>query len=150
MDGHAPPDLAVDGTGLVFTKIMAGLRAQQAEDLLHRTLGFGRRGGGGSAGLAESVLDVGDEPGRHLGRRQLVVHQAGGDGAAWHPVEFARFGVLRHGHAALTFDGPHAQGAVAAGAGKHDADGLLALVLGQGAKEEVDRQSVAARLAGFQ
>ena len=73
-----------------------------------------------------------------------IVHQAGGDGAARHAVILGGVGVLGHDHAALALDGPHAQGAVAAGARKHDADGPLALVLGQGAEEEVDRQTLAA------
>ena len=53
-------------------------------------------------------------------------------------------------HAALALDRPHAQRAVAAGAREHDADGPLALVLGQGAEEEVDRQAQAARRGRFQ
>jgi hypothetical protein len=104
--------------------------------------------GRGPGRLAEGVGHIGDELGGHLGRRQLVVHQAGGDGAARHAVVFGGGGVLGHDHAALALDGPHAQGAVAAGAGEHDADGPLALVLGQGAEEEVDGQALAAGREG--
>ena len=114
---------------------------------------FSALGAGGEAGggvLPKAWADVGDELGRHLGRRQHVVHQAGGDGAARHAVVLGGFGVLRHDHAALALDRPHAQGAVAAGAGEHDADGPLVLVLGQGAEEEVDRQALAARRGRFQ
>ena len=96
------------------------------------------------------MRDVGDELGRHLGRRQHIVHQAGGDGAARHAVVFGGFGVLRHRHAAFALDRPHPLGAVTAGAREHDADGPLALVLGQGAEEEVNRQTMAARRGGFQ
>ena len=67
-----------------------------------------------------------------------------------HAVVFGGFGVLRHRHAAFALDRPHALGAVAAGAREHDADGPLALVLGQGAEEKVDRQAMAARRGGFQ
>ncbi len=60
------------------------------------------------------------------------------------------FGFLGHDHAALALDRPHAQGAVAAGAGEHDADRPLALVLRQRAEEEVDRQALAARRRGLE
>ena len=67
-----------------------------------------------------------------------------------HAVVFGGFGVLRHRHAAFALDRPHPLGAVTAGPREHDADGPLALVLGQGAEEEVNRQTMAARRGGFQ
>ena len=93
---------------------------------------------------------IGDELGGHLGRRQLIVHQAGSQGAARHAVVFGGGGVLDHDHAALALDGPHAQGAVGAGARKHDANGPLALILGQRAEEEVNRQAPPAGRHRFQ
>ncbi len=57
---------------------------------------------------------------------------------------------MRHDHAAFALDGPHPEGAVAAGAGKDNADGAFALVLGERAEEEVDRQALAARGNRFQ
>ena len=116
---------------LVVGKVVAGLGAQQDEDLLQRALGLGCRGGAGQGGLAEGMGRVGDELGGHLGRRQYKIHQAGGDGAARHAVVLGGCRVLGHDHAALALDRPHAQRAVAAGAGEHDADGPFALVLGQ-------------------
>ena len=47
------------------------------------------------------------------------------DGAARHAVVLRGLGRLRDGHAALALDGAYAERAVAAGAGKHDADGAL-------------------------
>ena len=93
---------------------------------------------------------VSDEPRRHLRRRQHVIHQAGGDGAARHAVELGGLRALRHDHAALALDRPHAERAVTAGTGKHDADGPLALVLRQRAEEEIDGQPLAARLGRWQ
>ena len=43
VDGHAPLDAAVDGALLVLGKIVAGLGAQQEEDLLQRVSRIGRR-----------------------------------------------------------------------------------------------------------
>ena len=44
VDGHAPLDAADDGVLLVLGEVVAGLGAQQDEDLLQRVLGLGRRG----------------------------------------------------------------------------------------------------------
>ena len=41
-------------------------------------------------------------------------------------------------------DGPHPQGAIAAGARKHDTDSPFALVLGERPQEKVDRQTLTA------
>ena len=147
---HAPLDAAVDRAWLVLREVVAGLGAQQDENFLQRALDPGRRDGGGLTGQAEGVRGVGDQLGRHFGRRQCVVHQAGGDGAARHAFELGGFRVLRHHHAALALDRAHALRAVAAGAGQHDADGTLALVLCERAKEKVDRQALAARGGRFQ
>jgi hypothetical protein len=87
---------------------------------------------------------IGDELGGHLGRGQFVVHKPRGDGAARHAVVFGGLRVLGHNHAALALDGPHPQGAVAAGAREHHADGPLALVMGQRPEKEVDGQALAA------
>ena len=148
--GHAALDAAVDGARFVLGKVVAGLGAQQDEDLLQRVLELGGRKGGGLGQLAKGVRGVGDELRGHLGRRQFVVHQAGADGAARHAVELGRGRVLRHDHAALTLDGAHALGAVAAGAREDDADGPLALLPGEGAEEKIDGQTQAARLGGLE
>lgn len=102
------------------------------------------RGGGPAEGMGH----VGDELGGHFGRRQLVVYHAGGYGAPRHAIIFGGGGVLGHDHAALALDCPNAQGAVAAGARKDDADGPLMLVLGEGPEEEVNGQALAAGAKG--
>ncbi len=100
--------------------------------------------------LAEGMTGIGHELGRHLGRRQLIVHQTGGDGAARHAIIFGRFRGLDHDHAAFALDGPNAQGAIAAGAGEDDADRPLMLILGKRAEEKIDRQPLTARSGRFQ
>ena len=115
VDRHAPLDPAVDRARLVLGKIMAGLGAQQDEDLFQRALGLEGRDRVGFGRPAEGVQGIGDQLGGHLGRGQLVVHQPGGEGAAGHAVELGRSGVLRHDHAALALDGAHSQRAIAAG-----------------------------------
>jgi hypothetical protein len=87
---------------------------------------------------------------RHLGGRQHVVHQPRGDGAARHAVVLGGFGVLRHHHAPFALDRPHSLRAIAAGAGEHDADRPLVLILSQRPEEEVNRQAMAARRDRFQ
>ena len=57
---------------------------------------------------------------------------------------------MRHDHAAFSLDGPNAQGAVATGAGQHDADGAFALILGQRPEEKVYWQTQSALREGFQ
>ena len=116
MDGHTPLDATLDGVLFVLGEVVPGLGAQQDEDLFQRVFDLGSRGLGGTGYFAERVGDVGDELGRHLGRRQYIVHQTGGDGAARHAVVLGGFGVLRHDHATLALDRPHAQGAIAASA----------------------------------
>jgi hypothetical protein len=96
------------------------------------------------------MRDVGDQLRRHLGRRQHEVDQPGGDRAARHPIVLGGFGVLRHHHAALALDRPQPQRTIASRARQHDADRPLVLVLGQGSKEEVDRQPQASRCGRFQ
>ena len=146
MHGHAALDAAVDGAGLVLGEVVAGLGAQQDEDLLQRIFQLGGWDGGrAGVGLAEGVGRISHQLGGHLGGRQHEVHQARGQGTLRHAGELGGLGGLGHHHAALALDGPDAQGAVAAGAREHDADGPLALVLGQGAEEEVDGQALAAR-----
>ena len=135
---HPPFDATIDGAGLVLGKVMGGLGTQQDEYLFQRALGLGRIDGHRQPGLAEGVHGIGDEPRRHFVRRQFVVHQAGGNGAARHAVELGGFGILRHDHAALALDCAHALGSIASHARKHNADGPLTLVLGERTKEKVD------------
>ncbi len=150
MQGHAPLDPPVDGAGLVLGKIVAGLGAQEHEDLLERILALRHLLAGEPRHLAEHMGRKGNQLGRHLGRRQLKVHETGGDGAAGHAVILGGFRALHHDHAALALDGPHPQGAVTAGAGEDHADGPVVLILGQRAEEKVNGQAAAARGGGLQ
>ena len=81
--------------------------------------------------LVAGVRGERDELGGHFRRGQFEIHQFGGDGVARHAVIFGGCGGLDHDHAALALDCPHPKGAVAAGAGKHDADRPLVLVMRQ-------------------
>ena len=112
---HAPFDAPDDGALFVLRKIVTGLSAQQQEDLFQRVFGLGGRRRDRKRRFSERVRDVGDELGRHLGRRQHIVHQARGDSAARHAVVFGGFGVLCHRHAAFALDRPHPLGTVTTG-----------------------------------
>ena len=151
MHGHAALDAAVDGARLVLGEVVARLGPQQDEDLLQGIFQLGR----GDArrpgeGLAEGVGRIGHELGGHLGRRQHEVHQPCGEGALGHAGKLGGLRGLGHGHAAFALDGPQAQGAITPGAREHDADGPFPLVLGQGAEEEVDGETLTARCRRLQ
>ena len=139
-DAHPPLDAAQDGARLVEAEIDAGFFAEQAEQVVELVLL-----GDQPAGLVGRALEVGmaDELEQGFGHqfgRQDEIGQSGGDGATGHAAEFGRVFFLNHHHAARFLDGSNATGAVAAGAGQNDAHRALALILGQGLEEDVDRQ----------
>ena len=124
---------------------MAGPGQQNDEYLLQFTLCFGFGNDGRAGGSAEGMHGIRHKLGRHICGRKHIVHQAGVDGAAGHAVIFRGFGVLGHGHPPFPLDRPQPQRAVTAGAGKHDADGQLVLILRQRAEEEIDGKPQATR-----
>ena len=87
--------------------------------------------------LAQVLLQ---DPWHELGRDDLV-HDAGVAGAPRHPVEAGARRLLHQGQPADLLDGADAAHAVRAGAGEDDADGPVALILGEGAEEDVDREA---------
>ena len=150
MNRHAALNAAVDGVGLVLREVVARLGPQQDKNLVERTFGFGGLPQSRPKRMAEYLGHISNQLRCHFSRWQLVIHQTGGDGAAWHTGEFGRCRVLRHDHAAPAFDGPHTQRAVAACARQHNTNGPLLLVQRQRAKQKIDRQAMAARGCGFQ
>ena len=88
-------------------------------------------------------------PGQFL-HRGHDVGQPGVNGAARHAVELGRGRLLHQHHARLFLDGPQPQRAVGAHAGKNHADAVLLPVLGQGAEEEINRQTQSARRRRFE
>ena len=79
-----------------------------------------------------------------------MIHHAGRNGAPWHAVEGRGLWRLGKHHAARALDGTHAKRAVAACAGEHDTDGKAALVVREGAEEEIDWQPLVARFDGVE
>ena len=139
VQAHAPLDAPVQGVLLVQGKVVAGMRPQQDHDLVQPALvlvvqGRRRLRDGGR------VAEVGDQPLIQLLRGRDDVGQSGVDGAAWHPVELGRGRLLHQGEASDFLDCPQAQRAIAAHPRQDDAHAPLALVLGQGAEKEVNRQ----------
>ena len=57
MDAHAPLDPAIDGDVLVEGKVMAGVLAQQDQDLFEGAAGFIRQG---QSGLGDRAARAGD------------------------------------------------------------------------------------------
>ena len=121
----------------VLGEIVAGFGAQQNDRFLREcSCAFCGWCKAATWSFCRNLVNVGDQLVGHLGGRQNVIDQAGRNGAARHAVEFGGFGRLGHRHAAFGLDGAHAQGAVAAGAGEHDADGAVALVGGEERKKK--------------
>ena len=79
----------------------------------------------------EWVLQVVEQFLGHLRRRQHIVDKAGGNRTARHAVKLGAHIVLHHDHAAGFFDGACPERAVAARAGKDDADGMPPFFGGQ-------------------
>ena len=149
MQGHAALDAPVDRGRFVERKIMAGLRAEQEEDLFQRGFRFGARNDVDRA-ASDQVLGVGHQLRRHFGRREFVVDQSRCDGAARHAVEFGGLRSLHDDHAVLFLDGAHAEGSVAARSREDDADGALPLVLGERTEKIVDGQTLPPRGRDFE
>ncbi len=143
VNAHAPLDPAVHGVLLVQREVLAGLGPQQDEDflqgalvlLLQRALCLGDD---------EGVPEIVDDLSGQLLRRGHQVGQPGLDGAPGHAVELGRGRLLHQRHSRLFLDGPQPHRAVRAHAGEDDADAALLPVLGQGAEEEIDRETQAA------
>ena len=76
---------------------------------------------------------------RNILRRQHVIHQAGADGALWHPVKFGADRTLYNGQPPFFLYGLNPVGAVGAGSGENHGDGMFLLLLSQGVEENVDR-----------
>jgi len=150
LNRHAALDAAVNGAWFVLGEIVTGLGPHQDENLFQGIFKLGRRNGVGAGCPAKGQGAVGHKLGGHLGRRELKIHQAGAKGTARHAVVFRGFWILGHHHAAFGFDRPHAKGAIAAGAREHDANGPLALILGQGPEKEIDGHAVAPGVRGLQ
>jgi len=161
IDLHAPFDAAQHRGQLVMAEIVAGAGAQRGEDLAQRQLvglGLGLRldvvhlarldrgvlavlGRRHRAELLEQRLHVAaqfDQLLRDVGHRQNDVDHAGFDGAARHRLELRIAGFLRQGDAALFLDARQPHRTVGTAAGKHDADGVGVVGVGQRAEEQVD------------
>ena len=93
------------------------------------------------------VAHEAQQRGRHRTRRQNPVDHARGDGAARHRGVLGRGRILRQHGPHLLLHGLDADGGVASGTGQDDGDGALALILGQGPEEHIDRPVKARWLA---
>ena len=137
---HAAFDAAQDGVLLVVGKIMPGVGAQQQKDFLQRLTHLIGRRDDLRHQPGEGMLDVGEQLCGHLFRRQLIIHQAGGQRALRHALIFRGGRRLHHHHAAHLFYRAHAEGAVAPGPGEHDADRRFPLLLRQRTEKVIDGQ----------
>ena len=151
---HAPLQATHDGGGLVIGEIDAAELVEQLQNLgEHIVIGQGRVG---CYRQHRAVVVVGFvQEMRHQAQRQFfgrkhVTHHTGGNGAAWHAIKLARLRLLRHEKTASSVDRDSAPGSIGAGARQNDADRFFPKYLGQGGKENVDRQRQTLRLFGLE
>ena len=142
---HPPLDPAQEGLLLVAVELVADLIAQDGADLAARRfgalfLGVPWQGLDQLAGRHEAA-DIADQLVGHRLDRQHEIDQSGGDGAGGHAAMSwgAVIAALRDRQPAMLLDRLDAERSVAAAAGQHDADGVVASVLGQAGEEQVDR-----------
>ena len=96
------------------------------------------------AGEQRRVPQIFEEPRRQFLDGRHDVRQSRVDGAARHAVELRRARLLHQHHARVFLDGFQPQRAVRAHARKNHPHAALALILGQRAQEEINRQPQAA------
>src|SRR6185295_13302985 len=148
-----PADAAHQRALLVTAEVVPGLPPQDGADLPQVGGDLLAEALRAAALVLPQAGQVSDELRRHLVDRQHVIDGAGEDGAARHAVVGRRLGSLHDRQAAPLLDRLEAQRAVRTAAREDDADGLVLLVLGQGAEEAVDRRAPAAeprRLGGIE
>lgn len=144
--GHAPLDPPQDRGALVAGEVEPRALAHEPEHIrealrgpgrlrLARALALGRPPRDQVGVTAEARELAGD-----LGRGAAEVDAARGDRARGHAPELGRAGLLGHGDPARGLDRAQTLGAVDAGAGEDDADGLVPAVVGQRAEERVERE----------
>jgi hypothetical protein len=140
---HAAFDPAIEGAGFVPAEVVPGLLEQNGADRPADRLCL--------LVLVDllvqdvKVAHVGDELFRHGFDGHRKVDQTRGDGALGH-AGMARTGVvgrLSERQAAMLLDRLDAERAVAASAGKHNADGTFGLVVRKGGEERVNRGALA-------
>ena len=134
---HAPLDPADEGVRLVLAEVVSRPLADDggdAPELLGRLLGGPVRG----LVPAPHVCRVLQQLGGDVLRGQDVVHEARGDRAAHDGVVPGGLRGLGHGHPPVLLHRTQPEGAVGPRPREQDADGVSALVLGQGVEERVD------------
>jgi hypothetical protein len=134
---HAPREAPTHRGFLVVEEVVPGALQDEIEEAFVRR-GGGRRGFHGGIELLGPIGDrrelAGDLFRRHHEVDAVRLHRRLG-----HPRVLRRGVVLREGHAACRVDRADAVRAVRAGAGQHDADRRVALVLGDRGEQHVDR-----------
>ena len=129
---HAPPDAPLQHALAVAAEIQPALRAQQRQDLVQAVRDRRRRlDPGEMAQVMQQRLG-------HLLNRTDHIDHLRGDGILRHLRELGLAGFLRHGQPALRLDRPHTLAAVRPRARQDDADGVVLLILGKRAQEQVE------------
>ncbi len=142
-EGHAPLDAPGQGAGLVVREVHPGGAPYQPEDLSQFRIS---RRPNLLPGVDRNIRMVRDgyQLPRDSGRRQDIIHHAGGDGAARHAIELRGAHFLGEGGAARSLDRLQAQRPIRCGSRHNHAERPASAVRRQGAEEIVDRHVAAA------
>ena len=138
---HAPFDAATDSALLVLGKVVSGNGPQLQQDAVQAA-----RCGRGHCLANSPGTHATQQHLRHCFHRQDISGVTGLDGADRHAIVFRRAGFLHERDAAGAENRAQSQSAVGSGTGEDDADGMLPLILGQGAQEGVNGHAVPTRL----
>ncbi len=128
---------------------MAGLRAEQLENLVERTFHLCRLLRRPNQCRSKRSGNIGHQLLRHFIGRQYIIHQARRDRTPGHAVVFCGFRLLHHHQSTLALHRTHAEGTITPGAGEHDANSMFSLILSQRAEENIDGQPHTTRRRSF-
>jgi hypothetical protein len=135
LHGHAALDPALDGVLLVTAQVVPERVADEDVEPVHACRFRAR-----ARPQVRMVADRRELLGQLFGREREV-GDARVDRAARHAVELCGLRQLNEADAAVLLDRLETEGPVGAHAREHDTDGVRAQLLGERAKEEVDRQA---------
>lgn len=147
VDCHASLNSASNRLRLVLGEVMTCFVADQEKNVLQAFVG-----GRGAERCITSIylLDITQELSGDLLGRQDVIDQTRGDGTLRHPVVFGADGVLDDNQPSFALDRFYTDNPFAPCPGKNDADGIVALVLGEAAEKVIDGVVFCPFLMGFQ
>lgn len=145
MEGHPALDSPLERPRLVEREVGARTVAEEEDDLVEGALDVCLAHGPREPRLSQ-LPDVAEDARGQLLRRSDEVHDPRVDGAPGHHLVLGGLGGLRECQSTLLANGTQPEDSIGVHPREQDADGGLFLIVGQGAKEEVDGEAMPAWL----